>query len=68
MKVKVSYDGRVTVTPHSVSLGERTVEEILHGALGLDDDKYQVLNAEVEIFVNIKPDEPTIWVEENEEC
>ena len=60
-RIVVKYDGNVTTTKHSLSLGEYSVAEIVHQALGLDDE-YVDINAEVEITIIHKPAAPRLLI------
>lgn len=68
MKIRITYDGRVNISPHSIGLGDYSIVDVVNKALGIGDDKYQMINAEVEIFINRKEDTPLVLVEEDDEC
>ena len=68
MRVMIEYDGRVTITPHVISLGEHSLVDVIQQALGLVGDKYKAINAEVDIRINCKSEDPLITIEEDEEC
>lgn len=60
-RIVIKYDGNVTTTKHSLALGEYSLAEIVHKALGFDDE-YVDINAEVEISIVHKPAAPRLYV------
>ena len=68
MKIRITYDGRVNISPHSIGLGDYSIVDVVNKALGIAEDKYQMINAEVEIFITRKDDVPLVLIEEDEEC
>lgn len=68
MKIKIEYDGRVSLSAASVHLGEFSIDGVIAKALNVPDTGWRDINAEVEICINCKPDAPIVWIEEDEEC
>ena len=68
MKIKIEYDGRVSLSAASVHLGELPLDGIIAKALNVPDSGWRDINAEVEIRINCKPNEPQVWIEEDDEC
>lgn len=68
MKIEISYDGRVGLTNNSVFLGDLSIATIVGEALKVEDTEYREINAEIEIRINLKPDAPKVWIEEDDEC
>lgn len=60
-RIVIKYDGKVATSKHSLTLGDYSVAEIVHKALGLDDE-YVDINAEVEISVVQKPAAPRLYI------
>lgn len=68
MKIKIQYDGRVSMTAASVHLGEFSLERIIAKALNVPEGSYKDVNAEVEVIINCKPDAPIVTIEGDDEC
>ncbi len=68
MKIKIEYDGRVSLSAATVHLGDLPLEKIIAKALNVHDTGWRDINAEVEICINCKPDAPRVWIEEDDEC
>lgn len=61
-RIVIKYDGKVSVAQTYMSLGDYSIGELVHKALGLDDGDYREINAEVEITVIRKPDCPRVYL------
>ena len=62
-QVVIRYDGRVDISKHWFKLGDHEVEKLLSAALGLGDGS--VINADVRIIINRKPDKPVVSIDGN---
>lgn len=67
-RIRIMYDGKVGATAASVHLGDHSLERIISKALGIGEGGYREVNAEVKIFIKVKPSEATVLIEEDEEC
>ena len=65
-RIVIKYDGKVSVSQHSFHLGDYSIEHLIHKALGLEEDDYKNINAEVEIMVARKPDHPRVYLDGNQ--
>lgn len=68
MKAEIKYDGRVCVSAHSIGLGDYNLTDIIRKALGIEDDGYRMINADVTISIERKEDYPVITIEGDDEC
>lgn len=67
-RIRIMYDGKVGATVASVHLGDHSIERLISEALKIAESEYREVNAEVEIFIKLKPSEATVLIEEDEEC
>ena len=68
MKIKIQYDGHVSMTAASVHLGEFSLERLIAKTLNVAEGSYKDINAEVEIVINCKPEAPVVMIEGDDEC
>lgn len=68
MKAEIKYDGCVNVSPHFIGLGDYNLTDIIRKALGINDDEYHMINADVTISIERKEDYPVITIEGDDEC